>query len=270
MRYFLQLIGLLVSFIILSTVSKAQIPDWQNEAVFNINKEDPHVNIVPFKELSKAIKMDIKKSQSYQNLNGNWKFQYSKSVELRPVNFYKEDYDASKWAEIKVPSNWEVEGFGIPIYINSDYPFDKNPQPPLIRIDNPVGSYIHEFEINPNWESRSVYIHFGAVKSAAYLWINGKKVGYTQGSKTPSEWDISSYIKPGKNKLALEVYRWSDGSYLECQDFWRISGIERDVYLYAKEKASIQDYRVTSLLTNNYQEFNQKKREISIASSNTQ
>ncbi|PIE79758.1 MAG: beta-galactosidase [Candidatus Delongbacteria bacterium] len=252
MNYFFRGIIILIPLIYLPLSLKAKLPNWQNQAVFDINKEPPHVNIVPFNDLSRAMEMDIKKSQNYQSLNGKWKFHYSESVELRPKNFYQEDFDANSWETIKVPSNWEVEGFGTPIYVNTEYPFDKNPEPPYIKIDNPVGSYIHQFEIKPDWKGKSVYIHFGAVKSAAYLWINGKKVGYTQGSKTPSEWDITSYIKKGKNKLALEVYRWSDGSYLECQDFWRISGIERDVYLYAKEKISIQDYRVSSLLTNNY------------------
>lgn len=232
----------------------AQDEDWQNQAVFNINKEAPHVNIVPFQDLTKAIKMDIRNSNNYMSLNGKWSFRYSENPASRPINFYEMDFNAKEWNKISVPSNWELQGYGVPIYVNTDYPFDKDPQPPFIRIDNPVGSYIRYFEIPSDWDGKSIYLHFGAVKSAAYLWINGEKVGYTQGSKTPSEWDITPYIKKGENKLALEVYRWSDGSYLECQDFWRISGIERDVFLYAKEKISIQDYRIQSLLTNNYQD----------------
>jgi beta-galactosidase len=255
MKLKLSFLGYLLCILFLTNLSvEAQTKDWQNQAVFGINKEKPHVNIVPFMEEVKAVNLDIKASEFYQSLNGKWSFHYSENPESSPKDFYQVNFDASEWDQIKVPANWEIEGYGIPIYVNTNYPFDKHPQPPFIRIDNPVGSYIRYFEIPSNWNGKTILLHFGAVKSAAYLWINGEKAGYTQGSKTPSEWDITSYIKKGQNKLALEVYRWSDGSYLECQDFWRISGIERDVFLYAKENISIQDYRVKALLINNYQD----------------
>jgi len=232
--------------------SFAQQLDWQNQKIFNINKEKSHVNVVSYSNIEIAKKGDFKKSEFYKSLNGKWKFKYSAKVSDRPIDFYKPDFDVLGWDEIFVPSNWEIEGFGTPIYVNTDYPFDKRPEPPFIKIDNPVGSYSLDFTIPENWDGKDVFLNFGAVKSAAYLWINGEKVGYTQGSKTPSEWNITKYLKKGKNKLALEVYRWSDGSYLECQDFWRLSGIERDVFLYAKNRISITDFFVKSTLTNNY------------------
>jgi beta-galactosidase len=241
-------------FALIFNLGFAQQEDWQNQHVFNINKEKAHVNVVPYSSIELAHSGNFQESDFYKSLNGKWKFKYSPNVESRPVDFYKMDFDASRWKEIYVPSNWEIEGFGTPIYVNTDYPFDKHPQPPFIKIDNPVGSYKYAFTIPDNWDGKSVFLHFGAVKSAAYLWINGEKVGYTQGSKTPSEWDITKYLKKGQNELALEVYRWSDGSFLECQDFWRLSGIERDVYLYAKDKISIADFRVQSLLKNAYKD----------------
>ncbi len=170
--------------------------------------------------------------------------------------FYKEYFITDYWNYIKVPSNWEVEGFGIPIYTNTEYPFNtKNPNPPDIPDGyNPVGSYKRSFDIAENWQGTEIFIHFGAVKSAFYLWINGEKVGYSQGSKLPAEFDITNFVRPGKNTVALEVYRWSDGSYLECQDFWRISGIERDVFLYSRPKVQLQDYVAKAGLKNNYKD----------------
>lgn len=232
----------------------AQKPDWQNQYVFGVNKLKPHVNIVPFGSKVAAEKQPFEVSPWYRSLNGRWKFHYSPTVESRPENFYKKEFDVSSWDNMMVPSNWEVEGYGTPIYVNTRYPFDADPEPPYIKVDNPVGSYKTTFAIPENWKGRRIVLHFGAVKSACYLWINGKKVGYSQGSKTPAEWDISQYIHSGENQLALEVYRWSDGSYLECQDFWRISGIERDVYLYATPKLFIADYTVESGLDAQYQQ----------------
>ena len=242
-----------VLFFLLSSVF-AQKDDWQNQYVFNINKEKPHPNIVSYKNIKEAKSGEYENSDFYISLNGKWKFQYSPDVSKRPIDFYKNSFDISDWDEIQVPSNWEIEGYGTPIYVNTEYPFDSKPEPPFIKIDNPVGSYRHIFSVPEDWDGKSVLLHFGAVKSAAYLWINGEKVGYTQGAKTPSEWDITKYLKKGENSLALEVYRWSDGSFLECQDFWRLSGIERDVFIYAKNQISISDYFAQSVLLNDYQD----------------
>jgi len=179
-----------------------------------------------------------------------------KSPELRPVDFYQDYFNTKSWNDIKVPSNWELQGYGIPIYTNTEYPFNtKNPNPPDIPDGyNPVGSYKRTFDIPTVWKEKEIFIHLGAVKSAFYIWINGKKVGYSQGSKLPAEFNISDYLKIGKNSIALEVYRWSDGSYLECQDFWRISGIERDVFLYARPKLYVQDYFAKAGLYNMYRD----------------
>ena len=213
---------------------------------------------------SKRCKNDWKNSDYYELLNGTWKFNWVKKPSDRPVDFYKESYDVSGWKDIRVPGNWEVEGertgnnFGIPIYVNTTYPWaDKRPVPPAIPHDwNPVGSYRTTFNIPENWDGREIILHFGAVKSAMYVWVNDKKVGYSQGSKLPAEFDITSFIRPGSNTLAVEVYRWSDGSYLECQDFWRISGIERDVYLYAAPKTRIFDFFFKPGLDENYRDAN--------------
>ncbi|MEH6405958.1 MAG: glycoside hydrolase family 2 TIM barrel-domain containing protein [Leeuwenhoekiella sp.] len=241
---------LLVNFAI-----TAQQNDWENPEVFEINKENPHATFFPFESRDLAIENKKESSRYFQSLNGIWKFKWVENPSKKPEGFYKTDYDDSSWDDFKVPANWEVNGYGTPIYINTRYPFSPdNPQPPQIpHDDNPVGSYRREFTVKADWEGRKTTIYFGAVKSAFYIWVNGKKVGYSQGSKLPAEFDITDYIHTGKNTLALEVYRWSDGSYLECQDFWRISGIERDVYLYSSPEIHIADYFVKGDLAEDYQ-----------------
>ncbi len=231
------------TLMIFSGLSFAQ-PDWENEKVFAVNKEAPYATFYTYKTEAAALKNNPLLSEYYQLLNGNWKFKWSKTPQERPVDFYKENYDISDWKNIKVPSNWELQGYGIPIYINTRYAFNPdNPQPPLVPEDwNPVGSYRHTFLLSEEWDGRQIFIHFGAVKSAMYLWINGQKVGYSQGAKTPAEFDITPYVKKGRNQLAVEIYRFSDGSYLECQDFWRLSGIQRDVYLYSTPQVRIRDF----------------------------
>lgn len=241
-------------FICVNALIYAQQNDWENEKIFAINKEAPYSTFFTYGNEVAAFKNKPAASEYYMLLNGQWKFNWVNKPADRPVDFYKEDYDISAWKTIKVPSNWELNGYGIPIYINTRYEFEpKNPQPPHVPKDwNPVGSYRHSFYMPDDWQNRQVFIHFGAVKSAMYLWINGQKVGYSQDSKTPAEFDITPYIKKGVNTLALEVYRFSDGSYLECQDFWRISGIERDVYLYSTPKVRIRDFFFHPNLAANY------------------
>lgn len=239
-----------------STVGYAQTldPVIENPDVVGINKLDARATFFPYNTLEQAKENDLSKATNYMLLNGTWQFNYVESPELRPVDFYKEDFDTSQWSTIKVPSNWEVEGFGVPIYVNASYPFQKghlNP-PDIPDGHNPVGSYKRTFDVPKNWDGKDLFIHFGAVKSAFYIWINGKKVGYSQGSKLPAEFNVTDYVKAGTNSIALEVYRWSDGSYLECQDFWRISGIERDVYLYARPKIQLADYFAKAGLENKY------------------
>ncbi len=217
------------------------LPEWNNPNIVEINKEPAHAD---FKYAKPAGNRLI--------LNGIWKFKWSRCPDERPVDFYKNDYNTAEWDDIPVPSNWELQGFGIPIYTNIDYEFTKNPKPPFVPTDyNPVGAYKKKFEYQPN-DNHQVFIHFGAVKSAFYLWINGEKVGYSQGSKLPATFDITDFIQKGENAIALEVYRWSDGSWLECQDFWRLSGIERDVYIYETPKIRIQDFFAKANLTDDY------------------
>lgn len=244
---------MVVSLGLLSAVGTAQqVPDWENPDIFAINKEAPHATLFPFATRDAALRNDKRTSPYYQSLNGYWKFNWVRKPADRPLGFYREDYDDSAWSDMPVPGNWEINGFGVAIYLNQPYPFEKNP--PYIHHDyNPVGSYRTRFTIPDDWMSREIFIHFGAVKSAMYLWINGVEVGYSQGSKLPAEFNITDYVRPGENLLSLEVYRWSDGSYLEDQDFWRLSGIERDVFLFAAPNIHIRDFSVVGGLDDDYE-----------------
>ncbi|TLX71377.1 DUF4981 domain-containing protein [Labilibacter sediminis] len=226
-------------------------PAWDNVKILEINREKPHATMMVYNSTKNAVTFKKEASNNFKSLNGIWKFNLSKNPASRPVDFYKLSYDAENWKEIPVPSNWEMEGHGIPIYTNTVYPFEKeNLEAP--KEWNPVGSYRCTFTIPSEWDNREVYVNFDGVQSAFYLWVNGKKVGYSQGSRTPGEFNITKYLKSGENQLAVEVYRWSDGSYLEDQDFWRLSGIYRDVYLWSTPKTHIRDFNITSSLKNNF------------------
>lgn len=266
MKHLLLSVVLVISAFLMSA---QQVPDWENINMFDQNKEKPHATLMPFRNVHEALSQKPNQSVFYKTLSGTWKFNWVRKPADRPIDFYKPEFDVSTWANIPVPSNWELEGYGIPIYVNHQYEFSdfKKPvsdemkfidgrypaNPGKVPHDyNPVGSYRRTFTVPENWEGRQVFIQFGAVKSAFYLWINGQKVGYSQGSKTPAEWDITKYLKAGENIIAAEVYRWSDGSYLECQDFWRISGIERDVYLYSTPKVRVRDFFAKADLDTNY------------------
>jgi len=220
---------------------KPLVNDWENPEVFQINREPARATFLPFADKNSAIADIFESSPWYYNLNGNWKFQWSPTPAQRPKDFYKTNFDVTNWKEISVPSNWELKGYGIPIYTNITYPFPKNP-PYIDHSDNPVGSYRRNFELPANWNNRRVYLHFEGGTSAMYIWVNGEKVGYSENTKSPNEFDITKYVKTGKNLVAVEVYRWSDGSYLEDQDFWRLSGIDRNVYLYSTENLRIADF----------------------------
>ncbi|SDL55495.1 beta-galactosidase [Pedobacter sp. ok626] len=222
------------------TSASAQTNDWENPKMVDHGKEKPHVTFVSFDRQQDALADDYTKSANYKSLNGQWKFNYVDQHKNRPTDFYKTNADDSGWANLVVPSNWELNGFGVPIYTNITYPHPKNP--PFIGADNPVGTYRKTFAIPENWEQKEVLLHFGSISGCAFIYVNGNKVGMTKASKTPSEFNISSYLKKGQNLLAVQVFRWHDGSYLEDQDFWRLSGIERDVYLYALPKLSVWDF----------------------------
>ncbi|HUX58813.1 MAG TPA: glycoside hydrolase family 2 TIM barrel-domain containing protein [Bacteroidales bacterium] len=225
--------------------------DWENPEVFNINKEDPHATLISFPDEQSAQEAIITKSTNYISLDGTWKFNWVKRADQRPYWFFKDDFDVRDWNDIEVPSNWEMKGYGIPIYVNITYPFIKNP--PFIQHEwNPVGSYKRTFEVPSVWKDKEIFLHFGAVSSAFYVWVNEEMVGYSQESKTPAEFNITKYLKRGRNSVAVEVYRWSDGSYLEDQDFWRLSGIQRSVFLHARPKTYIEDFFAVGDLENDY------------------
>ncbi len=225
--------------------------DWENEQVIGINKEPVHATFYPLSSVDEAFS-DGMKSEWVQMLNGTWKFNWVPNVTDRPLDFFQTNFDTSSWNDILVPGNWQMHGYGTPIYTNIKYPFDKNP-PKIGGINgNPVGSYIRSFTVPENWDEREIFIHFDGVCSAFYIWVNGEKVGYSQGSRTPAEFNLTKYLKKGDNKIAMQVFRWSDGSYLEDQDGWRLSGIFRDVYLYSTPLTQIQDFFVTTDLDEDY------------------
>lgn len=232
-----------------SVLLKAQ-NDWENPLVIERNKLDAHAFFMPYESKEKALADDYQ-SENVLSLNGNSKFHWERSPQKKVGSFYEADFDASKWGTIPVPGNWEVNGYGIPYYTNINYPFPKNP-PHIPHDYNPVGRYRHTFNLPENFKDKKVVLHLGAVSSAVYVWVNGKKVGYSQGSKLPAEFDVTAFLTPGENLIALEVYRWCDGSYLEDQDFWRLSGIERDVWLIAHDKVYVHDFEVKQTLDESY------------------
>lgn len=227
------------------TTLNAEKPDWNNIDIIQRNVEKPSVTHFAYNKLERAQSFLRDKSQNVKLLNGNWKFHWSSKPADRPTNFYKTDFDDSSWKTIPVPSNWEIHGYGTAIYTNVTYPFPKNP-PNVPHNDNPVGSYLKEFALPAHFTNKETFLTFDGVSSAFYLWVNGQKVGYSQGSRTAVKFNISKYLKPGSNKLAVEVYRWCDGSYLEDQDFWRLSGIFRDVYLQSRNPQHIRDFTVVT------------------------
>jgi beta-galactosidase len=253
MRLLLQiLLVILMPLISLAQQPEIQsLPDWENHKVTGINKEPGHTFFIPAQSIKVSLSGNREDSDHFLSLNGKWKFHWSPDVIRRPLDFFQSDYDVSGWKEIDIPSDWQMKGYGIPIYLNVNYPFDKNP-PFITGIDNPVGSYVKKIRIPEEWNGKKIILHFGAVNSAMNVWINGKKLGYSQGSKTPAEFDITSFVSSGENILSAEVFRWCDGSYLEDQDMWRLSGIERDVFLYCMPETHVHDFFLRAGLVNNY------------------
>ncbi|CAN5782710.1 glycoside hydrolase family 2 TIM barrel-domain containing protein [soil metagenome] len=214
--------------------------DWENPALYELNKEKPHASFMLFDNKQDVVNDDYSKSPFYQSLNGTWKFVYTDKYADRQQDFYKTDLNDSKWNDIAVPSNWELKGFGTPIYTNIVYPYPKNP--PFIGENNPVGTYRKQFTIPENWDGSEVILQFGSITGCAFVYVNGNKVGMTKASKSPAEFNVTKYLQKGNNLLAVQVFRWHDGSYIEDQDFFRISGIERDVCVYALPKLSVWDF----------------------------
>ena len=227
--------------------------DWENPAVLGINKLPYHSTL--------QLPSKWKDCQEIVSLDGEWLFRWSKDPESRPVGFERMDYDVSSWDKIRVPGNWQIQGYGKPIYVNMQYPFYRDrpsvtgePPKDWYAYDhrNPVGSYVTFIDVTDGMIGQNLILHFGGVHSAMYVWINGQKVGYSQNSMSPAEFDVTEYLKKGRNKLAVEVYRWSDGSYLECQDMWRLSGIFREVQLWVRPLIHIADYKVEAIPNADY------------------
>ena len=240
-------------FLVLIGVVRAEPPDWENEQVLHLHTEPPRSAQVPFATVAQALEGDPARSPFYLSLNGTWKFHWVGNPGERPADFFQTRFDDAAWADIVVPSNWEMKGYGTPIYLGSGYPFQMDPPrvttaPPTnwtaFAHRNPVGSYRRTFERPQDWEGRRVYLHFDGVDSAFYVWVNGVRVGFSKDSRTPAEFDLTDWVRPGTNQIAVEVYRWSDGSYLEDQDMWRMSGIYRGVYLYSTAAARLRDFTI--------------------------
>ena len=227
--------------------------DWENPELLHRNRLDPHASMISYPTPDEALEGDIDRNGSYVCLDGTWKFNWVVSPDIRPYWFFKDDYDTRHWDDIEVPSNWERKGYGIPIYLDVGYGFEANP-PFIDHTWNPVGSYKRFFKVPSDWSGKDVILHFGAVSSAFYLWVNGEPAGYSEGSKTPAEFDITPLLKKGKNSVAVEVYRWNDGSYLEDQDMWRLSGITRSVWLIARPKVRISDFFIKTGLDSLYKD----------------
>ena len=238
---------------------------WENETIFEKNKEAGHAEYMPYQSVEE-LKADNEvfakpwltptTSSQYLSLNGTWKFRFVKEPSLRPRGeFFADNVDTGGWDDIKVPSCWELSGYDKPMYINVEYAFEDTP--PVIKNkvdgvgDNPVGSYRRNFTLPENWENQRVFLHFEGIYSAAYVWVNGKKVGYTQGSANTAEFDVTDFVRTGENNISVQVFRWCDGSYLEDQDMWRMSGIHRDVYLYATPKTFVRDHVIRADLDAN-------------------
>ena len=226
-------------------------PDWENPAVFARNKEPARATGFPFETRALALTGDMGASKRFASLNGDWKFAYSPGVEERPKDFWRDGFDVTSWKTIKVPADWQAEGYDQPRYNNITYPFPAN-RPLIPHATNPVGSYRRDFTVPAGWDGSDVVLHIGAANSAYYVWVNGKSVGYSEDSKLPSEFNVTRYLRAGVNNVSIEVYRWSDGSYLEDQDFWRVSGIERDVWLMAAPATRARDVFAKASLDKTY------------------
>lgn len=235
-----------------TTYASSDLPYWKDIQTVSVNREAPRSAFMTYADREQAATMKYEQSPYYQLLNGTWKFYYVDSYKQLPEDITSTT-SLDGWKDIQVPGNWEVQGFGTAIYTNHGYEFQpRNPQPPALPEQNPVGVYRREITVPADWNGRDIYLHIAGAKSGCYVYVNGKEVGYNEDSKNPAEYLINDYLQPGKNVLTLKIFRWSTGSYLECQDFWRMSGIERDVFLYSQPKASVNDFRITSTLDDTY------------------
>jgi len=244
-----------LNILMLFSTAQSEPAYWRDIQSFSINKEYPRTAFMTYDDRETAIQSKFENSRFYQSLNGIWKFRYTSSYQKLPEVIGDVANDKMGWSTIKVPGNWEVQGFGVPIYTNLGYEFQpRNPTPPLLPEENPVGIYMRNFSVPENWNNRNIYLQIGGIKSGAYVYVNNQLVGYSEDSKNPAEFLLNKYLKPGDNSLIFKVFRWSTGSYLECMDFWRISGIERDVFLYSQPKTAVKDFRIVSSLDEMYKD----------------
>ncbi len=236
------------------TITAQERPEWDNLSIFKVNVEEPHATMMVYPTAEQAIAGERSNSPWFRSLNGPWKFNCSESPAERPVDFFAPDYDDSQWRTIPVPSNYQLHGCDIPIYTNSRYPFpmERGGAPVVPKEKNSVGSYRTEFIVPDNWDGRQVFLHFDGVDSAFYVWVNGRKVGYNEDSRTDAEFNVTSYIQKGRNRVAVEVYRYSDGSFIENQDMFHLSGIYRDVYLWSAPNQHIRDFEIRTNLDEAY------------------
>lgn len=228
---------------------------WKNEKIQEINREKMSCSYFVFDNAESAMTNRWQNSSNYISLNGDLKFRWVENLLKAPNGFEKMNYDDSTWDNFRIPATWEVNGYGYPIYVNHQYEFNHlmKPDPPFVPADyNPVGSYRKIINIGSEFDGKDVFIHFGAVKSNLTLWVNGNFVGYSEDSKLPAEFNITKYITKGNNLIAFQVFRWNDGSYLECQDMWRVSGVHRDCYIYGRNKVNLKDFKVVTDLDNEY------------------
>lgn len=240
--------------------NERKVPYWQDVNVVKVNKEYPRTQFMTYADKANALSNKFEESKYYISLNGTWKFYYVDGYKQLPENITDSTVSLTDWKEIKVPGNWEIQGFGTPIYVNHPYEFvERDPntrypkmEPPYLPEMNPVGVYRKEIDIPENWDEREVFLTLDGAKSGVYVYVNGKEVGYSEDSKTSAEFNITKYVNSGKNTLVIKIFRWSTGSYLEAQDFFRISGIERDVFLWSQPKTSLRDFRVISTLDDSY------------------
>lgn len=239
-------------------------PEWNNNPdIFQLNRMDARASFTPYDTFEEAARNDPEASRHTLSLNGMWKFHFAENPDQRPADFYRSGFDVSGWAEIPVPAQWQFHGYDYPQYTNIRYPWiDKEDikAPFAPTVYNPVGSYVRTFELPEDWSGRPVYLHFRGVESAFYVWLNGELVGYSEDTFTPAEFDLTPYLQPGTNTLAVEVYRWCDASWLEDQDFWRLSGIFREVLLLSPNPVHIYDFRVRTELDETYTDAELKVR----------
>lgn len=267
----MRILFLILAFLNAINLFAQNKPDWENPEVFAVNKEVTRATALPYANETQALKNHFSSSPYYKSLNGNWQFYWTDKVADAPKDFYLEENYAdqvkpiwkkgtpnqisgqSGWTLMPVPGNWEFNGYGVPMYVNIGFGFPVNP-PYIDREDSPTGSYRHKFDIPKDWDGRRVYLHFEGGTNSMYVWINGKKVGYTENAKSPAEFDITAYIRPGSNLLACQLQKFSDGSYIEDQDMWRLGGINRSVYLYSTAQTRIQDFFSLADLDNQYKD----------------